>query len=467
VSRTSSERDGAHPTERDGGAFRRAFTWLTLALLVACAALVGVGFLQGPKLADVQLDTAAVISRPDQQVRLFVNQPVEPVRAEQVTVTPEVPVTVTSVDDVIAVQFGALLAYDTEYTVRVDEVRGVGLPATASLEYRFSTGSPQVYLLDRGEPDDTILRTGLSGSEREVVYSAPGIQSFAVTGQVLVVATEAGDGESGLRLVSLADGAVEEIPLPEPGSIRDLDVTTVGSVVGVTFVPTERSDDALGGRQLLLLDLEAGRAFSSVTGIDGEPLQATDWLFVPGRAALVAQTIEQTLLLVDAAPGSIPTPLGRVAEIVRFSRDGSTLAARDALGGVLIDLTDGSQTRLDPSLIEGGLPFLGLVEPLGDGSLLEKAALEATDGRFIVVIAIDDGETGRILYTTPDLAGSIEDFTVSPNGQFAAIEIVPVIADSVSDGYSVNPRATSITTVIMNIATGEIVRSIEGFGLRW
>lgn len=458
-------------TSSDGAAsiapFRRTFTILVVALTVACAALVGVGFLQGPKLADAQADPAALISRSDQQVRLFVNQPVETIEPSQLTITPAVPVTVTTAADVIAVQFGALLNYDTEYTVRIDDVRGVGLPASSTIEYRFSTAAPQVYLLDRGEPDDRIIRTGLSGSDREVVYATVGIQQFAVTGQVLVVSTTTGEGESALRLVSLADGAVEEIPLPAPGTIRDLDVTTVGSVVGITFVPTERADDPLGGRQLLLLDLEAGRTFTSVTGIDGGPLQPTDWLFVPGRAALVAQTIEQTLLLVDAAPDSIPTPLGRVAEIVRFSRDGSTLAARDALGGVLIDVSDGAQTRLDPSLIEGGLPFLGLVEPLPDGSVLEKAALESTDGRFIVVVALDDGETGRILYTTPDLAGSIEDFTVSPNGQFAAIEVVPVIADSVSDAYPVNPRATSITTVIMNIATGEIVRSIEGFGLRW
>ena len=454
------------PTSTDRR-FGRALAGTIAVLLVLCGVFLTLGYLQGPKLADAQADPAALISRADQQVRLFVNQPVEPIDPSQLTITPAVPVTVTTAADVIAVQFGALLNYDTEYTVRIDDVRGVGLPASSTIEYRFSTAAPQVYLLDRGEPDDRIIRTGLSGSDREVVYATAGIQQFAVTGQVLVVSTTTGEGESALRLVSLADGAVEEIPLPEAGTIRDLDVTTVGSVVGITFVPTERADDPLGGRQLLLLDLEAGRTFTSVMGIDGQPLQPTDWLFVPGRAALVAQTIEQTLLLVDAAPDSIPTPLGRVAEIVRFSRDGSTLAARDALGGVLIDVSDGAQTRLDPSLIEGGLPFLGLVEPLADGSLLEKAALESTDGRFIVVVALDDGETGRILYTTPDLAGSIEDFTVSPNGQFAAIEVVPVIADSVSDGYPVNPRATSITTVIMNIATGEIVRSIEGFGLRW
>jgi hypothetical protein len=85
----------------------------------------------------------------------------------------------------------------------------------------------------------------------------------------------------------------------------------------------------------------------------------------------------------------------------------------------------------------------------------------------VVIVAVDDGTEGRVLYQTPNLAGSIENFHVSPNGQYVAIEVVPVIADSVSDGYGVDPRSTSITTVIVEIATGLVVRSVDGFALLW
>jgi len=44
---------------------------------------------------------------------------------------------------------------------------------------------------------------------------------------------------------------------------------------------------------------------------------------------------------------------------------------------------------------------------------------------------------------------------------------VPNVAASVDDGYSVNPRSTSIATVFVDISTGAVVKSIEGFSVAW
>jgi hypothetical protein len=261
---------------------------------------------------------------------------------------------------------------------------------------------------------------------------------------------------------------VESIRLPSEGAITDLAATDVGSVVGFTFTPSVRDpNDVLGGRRVLLLALESGRELTTVGDLGGDPLPVTDWRFIPGTTSLVVQGIEQTVFVVDAAPGSIPTPIGRFTELVSVSRDGTTLAARDGLGGVFVNLADATTTRFEPSLISGGMPFLGQVEVLATGEVIEKAALQTTDGKFAVVVALDDGTEGHILYQTPNLAGSIEHFTVSPNGQYVAIEVVPVVEDAVSDGYPHNPRSTTITTVIVEISSGLIVRSVEGLGLVW
>jgi hypothetical protein len=462
VSHTSSS------PQPDAGRFTRSFVWLVGVLVVLCGVLVVVGYLQGPKLADAQLDTASAIEQPNQQLRLFVNQAVEEVTPDQVTVTPAMDVSVSTSGDVIAIQFAAPLLYNTTYAVEVAGVRSTSVPQPSTIDYTFTTPSPTLYYLDRGESVDEIVSTGLTGSDRGVVFTGERIESFAVTGQVLVVSSLNPDNTNRLELVSLADGAVESIRLPEEGAITDLAATDVGSVVGFTFTPSVRDpNDVLGGRRVLLLPLESGRELSTVGDLGGDPLPVTDWRFIPGTTSLVVQGIEQTVFVVDSAPGSIPTPLGRFTELVSVSRDGTTLTARDALGGVFVNLGDAATTRFEPSLISGGMPFLGQVEVLANGEVIEKAALQTTDGKFAVVVAVDDGTEGRILYQTPTLAGSIEHFTVSPNGQYVAIEVVPVVEDAVSDGYPHNPRSTTITTVIVEIASGLIVRSVEGLGLIW
>jgi hypothetical protein len=45
--------------------------------------------------------------------------------------------------------------------------------------------------------------------------------------------------------------------------------------------------------------------------------------------------------------------------------------------------------------------------------------------------------------------------------------VVPVVETAVGDGSPVDPRATSITTIIVDISTGAVVKTVAGFGLEW
>lgn len=486
MTRISSDTRGAQraDAERSGGSrFRRAFTALVVSLTVFCAVFVTLGYLQGPKLADAQVDAQAVTSQSGQQLRLFANQPIAEITADQVTVTPEAQVSVTTAGDVIAVQFDTPLNYATDYVVRVEGVRSTSLPQEGAFEYRFTTGSPQLYYLDRN-PDgpDQILRTTLAGPESTAVHSDDRILEFAVVGQALAVLSLEPDDTTTLELVSLTDGAVEELLMPEPGRISDLSASTVGFTVGFVFTPDATAADPLGGRQLLVVDLNLGRALTPVAGLDGEPLVVADWQFVPGSTRLVAQSSEQTMLLVEtsevsaagegdadgagATPG-IPTPLGQFDSLEGFTKDGSTMVVRDAFGAISVSLVDGSETRFEPSLVEGGPPFIGDVQPLSNGWMVEKAALQTDSGAFIVLLAVDDGTTGRVLYVTPDAAGSIESFGVSPNDQLVVAEVVPHISATVSDGYPGDPRSTTVTTLLIDVMTGAIVRTLEGIGVQF
>jgi hypothetical protein len=44
---------------------------------------------------------------------------------------------------------------------------------------------------------------------------------------------------------------------------------------------------------------------------------------------------------------------------------------------------------------------------------------------------------------------------------------VPAVETAVSDGYAVDARATSISTVFVDISTGATIKSVAGFGLQW
>lgn len=439
--------------------FGRTFTALVVVLVTLCGVFVALGYLQGPKLTDAQLS--------GQELRLFANQPVSVVTAEQVTVSPDARVSVTTTGDVIAVQFIDPLNYATDYVVRVDGVRSLALPQPGTLEYGFTTASAALYYLDRSEFADDIVRTSLTDTERTVVFSADRILDFAVVGSVLAVVSLDVNDATLLQLVSLTDGAVETIPLPEAGVVSDLQVSSVGFLLGVVFTPTSAIDEPLGGRELLVLDLNAGRTFTPVAGLDGKPLTVADWGFVPGGTSLVAQGVEQTLLLVDAAASGIPTPLGQFSELVSFSNDGATMVVRDSFGAVSVALADGSETRIEPSLIEGGPPFIGEIVPLVNGSIVEKAALQTDGGVFVVVLAVDDGASGRVVYIAPKPAGSIGDFSVSPNDQYIAVEVTPDNTAAVSDNYPQEPRSTTVITVIVDVATGVPVGTVEGFGLQF
>lgn len=461
MSRTST--DGGRV--RSDARFRRALTVTVVALLVLCGGFLALGYAQGPKLSSAQVDTAAVVLQGGQQLRLFANQAVAQVDADQVTIVPATEFTVSTSNDVIAVQFAERLRYDTHYRVQVSGVTSPSLAQHSTLQFDFSTASPESFYLDRGSPDDEIVKAGVSGSGRDVVYSAPGIQDFVRAGKALVVSAAGEDGANTLALVT-EDGATEGIPLPEAGTIGQLDAATSSATVGFILVPA--GGDTVDDAALYTIDLDAERVAAPVLGLDGSPLHVLQWFFVPGTANLVALTVERTLVYVDAESGTA-LPLGQFQSLLSVAPDGQSVVVTDAFGPLVVAIADGSQERLALSPLDGtdgADTFTGATELLSSGGRISKAVV-VEGGRYAVVLLLDDGTTSSILYRTVDDAGSIEDFSVSPNGQYVAVEVVPDQSVSTEDGYEVNGRSTSITTLIIEIDSGSQPRSVEGFDWRW
>ena len=444
--------------------FRRSFTAVVVVLALLCGGFAVLGYVQGPKLSSAQVDTDQVTTRSGQQLRLFANQPLAAVKPADVTVTPAADFSVTTSGAVVAVEFEQPLHYDAHYVVEVAGVTSRFDDQASTLSYDFTTGSPPLYYLDRGDTTDEIVRTAVKGTERTVVYSAPRIQEFALLGTTAAVSADAGDGTSTLSLVSFDDGGVEPINLPAPGRIENLHSADDGVTIGFAFSTADGAYDDT----LMTLDFEAGRDIVPVKALDGTPLAVTNWFFIPGGVTLAAQNrADESVLLVDTSTGAV-TPLGIFTSLESLSTDATRLGVTNPFGPVALSIADLADTEFAPSPIDGVTPFAGEFQLMRGTALVQHVVLvDYSSSAFENLLVADDGTTSRQIFRTKDDAGSIGDFSVSPNDQYVAVEVVPNVATSVSDGYPVNDRSTSVTTIVIDIATGAQVKSVAGLALQW
>ena len=378
-------------------------------------------------------------------------------------ITPATDFSVTTSGAVVAVQFDRPLRVDAHYVVEVSDVTNRVEDRGSTLEYSFVTGAPPLYYLDRGESTDEIVRTSVAGNERTVVYSAPGIQNFAILGTSAVVSTDVGDGTSALSLVSFDDGGIEPLGLPVPGTIEKLQTSSDSNTLGFTF----SSVDGAFVDTLMTLNLDAGRDIVPASALDGSRLDVANWMFLREGVSVVAQDIDDdSLLLIDTATGT-KLPLGTVSSLESVSTDGTTLGVTNPFGPVVLTLADLDDTEFAASPIDGTTPFPGEFQSTRDGVVQHVVLVDYETDVFENLLVFDDGETSRELFRTVDDAGSIGRISVSPNDQFAAVEVVPNVESSVSDGRVVDPRSTSVTTVFVSIETGAVVKSVAGFAVQW
>ena len=450
------------PTSSD---FRRTVAILISVLVVLCGGLFALTALQGPRLSSVSADVAA---RAPQQLRFVANQAVASVAVDQVRVEPATPVTVAVSGKVITVQFSSPLHYGEHYTVTVDGVRSPARDQESTFTHEFSTAQPRLLLLQRDPAGDRIVAAGIGTAEKQTLYTGQRIEEFAAIGRSLALVSATDDG-SVLQVVTPGEDGVETVPLPGTGTVSMLHASDSGRTLGFVFssADTTRSDAAV--RTLYTIDLSTGgRDLVAVQDLTGEPMHVLNWFFVPGGETLIAQSIERGVSLVDPTGAAAPLPLGQYLTISHVSADATTLTASDAFGFVALDLASLAETRLEPSPVQGEQPYGGEVQALGGGAVLQHVVVyNDSTQRFDDYLVVDDGTTARIVYGRSGSPGSILSFRVSPNKQYAAVEIDPNVATSAPDGYRGNPRPNAVTTVIVELSTGSVTASVPGLGLDW
>jgi hypothetical protein len=440
-----------------------------LVLVGAAAGLVGAG--QGPRVTEVQVDPQAGVSASGSRLILTTSQSLAEIDPSQVEVTPASDVTVQTAGRSVGIRFTLPLRDDTEYTVTVRDVTAVGGATAATLTETFRTPPLQVYLLQRGEAEDTVFRTGLDGESAVPVFTHPHIEDYRATAQHLVMSVRDEDGAPQLVVTDPKGEGARTLPLPGSGTVQDLQTAERGELIGYTYTDPDMSAAGARASVLYTASLKDADADAEPTRIEvaGEPVSVAQWRFVPDTDSLLLLSFEGRLLL-TASAGEGPVDLGAAAQLEGIARGSATAVVLRADGLYEVDLADGSETPLVAAT--GTTGYLGGIVPLAAGATLRQYT--AAGG--------ESGQSGSTLYrvdaegaSTPVFAvqgtSALLQTCVSPSGRYAAVLVQP---DAVSNPYDTSydlPLPERVETHILDLeiddpASAE-VSSLDAFDISW
>lgn len=468
-------------TRRERTRRRRSRAFLgALAVAVAALAVVGlagaaVTTMQGPRATSVSVDPDAAATAAGSRVIFTTTQSLAKVDPAQVTVSPATPFTVDTSGRSVGIRFALPLWDDTEYTVTVADVTGVGGGTTATLTTSFSTPALHVYVLQRSSSGDTVVRSGLDGSGAEPVFTDPQIEDFRATADHLVVSTMDRSGHSHLVVTDLDGQNPTELPLPGPGTVSNLQSADKGNLIGYTF--TDADVGTPGARESLLFtaSLAPGRLGSDPVPIarTGGESRVDDWRFVPGTDSILMLTFDGALTLVSPgagdAAGAPPVALGNAVSIDGIAR-GSTSVVVERIGGpAAIDLATAQESTLaptDPALGElNGVTPLPDDPALGGTSLRTLAILDGFSVTSTTVNVVDAAGAARTVFRI-DPADTLIETCVSPSARYAAFLVAPHAVDNPYDAHQL-PLPATLQTHIVALADGTEVGTLKGFDISW
>lgn len=459
-------------TERRSRAFRRTVALTLVVLGVAAGAAGIVGAIQGPKLRSAAVDPVVATERADQRVVLRFDQPVQDVEVTDIAIDPAVPLEVSTDQTSVTIRLGSVLDHGTEYVITADVV-GSATGRSGTAEYRFVTpGAEMATLVREADADDRVELRTLDGGDPTVLMEAPRIQEFALLPAATAAIVLGDDDSTTVALQAFGDPAAATIPLPDEGRAADLRSSGRTGIFGFTVTGQTIGDD--GELELLstlmIYDPVDGSGIPrTVEGLDGEPVQVQEWMFVPDTSSLVAQTFDAGLLLIDTTGLTAPVPLGEFTDLRGFLPGTTTLVVADPTAVSAIDLASGETRTLDLPEVEvpEGTYETGFVIA-GEESYVEivsRAVSEENpfDLRFAAIV-VDEQGTG-LLYDATESAAVIREICVSPNGQYAAVAVSDDGAEF--DAYPDEAAYFGMTSIIVSIADGEIAGSARGTHSDW
>lgn len=455
-------RGGASRAARRRARLSRGFAVRVLAVvgvLAVAAVLTGVlTTVQGPRVTAIESDPAAAVASAGSRIIFTTTQSLEEVAPEQVSVTPATEFTVDTSGRSVGVRFTLPLWDETTYTVRIDDLRGLGGGPAGSIEETFTTPPLQAYILQRGADTDTIFRVDLTG-DGVPVFEHPHIEDFRATAARLVVSTLEDDVSR--LIVTRADGSdPQEMALPGEGIVANLQSAETGNTIGYTFTDADISADR--GRESLLFTGSTADPDAAPQPVEraGEA-RVEDWRFVPGTDSILMLTFDGALTLV-APGGGDAVSLGNAIGISDIS--GTSAYVDRVEGPVVIELATAEEEPLSAAAADLGQ--LGSLMALpGGGTLQALTPFDGLDALDTTLTRVSpEGETSTL--ATVAAGDALLQTCIAPSGRYAALVVAPEAVSNPYDGYLL-PLPERLETRIVSFDDGAQVVPLAGFDLSW
>jgi hypothetical protein len=265
----------------------------------------------------------------------------------------------------------------------------------------------------------------------------------------------------------VVSGLVERLVIPEGTVVESVVPRVIGTKI--VFTLSSIAENGEYDRTLFVADTAGQRSASPVKGLDGAVLRATKAAAVPGAEKVVVWVDDVDVVQVDLLTGLALPVVTQAQEYWGVSSDGDQIVVVDVGGTVAVDIDTLEEVRFPAAELGGRPVFEGQTHVMATGVRLQTVAVATNQGTdFVSLVVRDDGQGSlEPLYRTPGDLGSIGRFVVSPGDQYVAIEVIPDRSQVRPDGRLLEPRAESITTVVIEVESGSVVRSVEGFWPVW
>jgi hypothetical protein len=446
--------------------FVAAFGATVAVLAVVSASGAALTTAQGPRVTSVEVDPQAAAEASGSRMVVTTTQSLSDVDADQVTVTPETPFTVDTSGRSVGVRFTLPLYDETEYTVQIEGLEGVGGGPVSDVTETFTTPPLEIYLLRRGGEGDTIFRTDLGGENAVPVFTHPHIEDFRATTSHLAVSVRTDDDAPAIIVTDLDGENPQQLALPGDGYLTNLQSADRGDVVGYTYSDRDPSAPSALDSALFtgsLKDPDAAPVPATVAG--GDP-RVDDWRFVPDTDALLLLTFDSRLQL-TAAGGSGPVDLGAAIAIDGIARGSSVAVVERAEGMTAVDLSDGSEQPLvlSPDSEDGSFAKVTPLPGAGAGTLQTFTLFDGLTSLGTTIQVVSAAGEPRTVFEAP-AEDAVLQTCVSPSGRYAAVLVAPDVVANPYDSYEL-PLPEDVETHLVDLTEGEPVIALSGFDVSW
>lgn len=435
---------------------RWRFLLVAIGLLITLSVLMVLSYQQGPRLRHAVLADDPNIDY--QTVQLQFNQPVKPVEAHAIRISPRADFIVTTSNATVTIQFRHRLRSNSQYHVAIAQIAGAYTQQLAAASYHFHTPPAQLYYLKRRDAADTkaefyvaqatdaIVQMNLATKHEKILYQATRIIDYAVVGSRIVVHTMNDSRISELHQVDRETGAVSPLSLPGKGTVSRLRVMDNGTV-GYLFAKAESKEKTTN---LIVHDIAAQR-HHTILGLNAQPLPVYDWRSVSRGAAVVVRTRGDDVLLVDPTGKHAMQPLGQAAALGDVSYDGKNIIMmKTGEGYFALNLEN---SKKSPIIHQQGNDVISLAVSLHTHSGYATEVTSVNQQHILQRQTILTYPAKRVIHQTTPPAYTTN-ITVSPNDQYTTVE-------------QKSTAGSSTKTHIIDNKTGQTVYTLDGKAVVW